>query len=538
MEEKTQKKGGKRYQNFIELILVGSVTGVFAGAVVTLYNVCAKFGEEISQNAYAFLRANPAFLPLLFLVLALGAFLLSAAVYFVPMAKGSGLPQVEGATRGVLRFTWWKDATVMFAASLLSIFMGLSVGSEGPSLHIGAASGDGVAMVLKRREMIRRYQVTGGACVGLAAAFNAPLTGVAFAFEEAHKRFTPEVFICAFSSVIFGLITRTLLYDLFGWQTESFFHNFAFPQGAITDWKFFLFLVISAIVCGLVGVLFYKLVFLLRSGFEKIAKDKPFLNVFLRILIVVILGGVASLVTVNVMGGGKELIESFGTRGGAGSAQVESVFSLPIVLSLLVVCLLKLLLTGANLGAGLPGGAFIPMLAIGGCVGYLLSLFWVNLGMDPAYCDLLVMVCTAAFFTTVVKAPITGVVMVCELTWSFAFLLPVVVGVAIGYVIGDIARTESIYEHLLEKFVEEQEIGKNHETEQFTLRIEKGALAEKREIRNVLWPAGVRVIEILRGERRILPHGETELLAGDVLTVLCTAQDPKKALEDLKSIVE
>lgn len=538
MEEKTQKSGGKRYQNFIELILVGSVTGVFAGAVVTFYNVCTRKGEEISQNAYAFLRANPAFLPLLFLVLALGAFLLSAAVYFVPMAKGSGLPQVEGATRGVLRFTWWRDAAVMFAASLLSIFMGLSAGSEGPSLYIGAASGDGVANLLKRREMIRRYQVTGGACVGLAVAFNAPLTGVAFAFEEAHKRFTPEVFICAFSSVIFGLLTRSLLYDLFGWQTESFFHAFAFPQGTVTDWKFFAFLIISAIVCGLVGVLFYKFVFLLRDGFQKIAKEKPFLNVFFRILTVVILGGIASLITANVMGGGKELIESFGTQGGASSAQVERVFSLPIVLSLLVVCLLKFLLTGANLGAGLPSGAFIPMLTIGACIGYLLNLGWISLGMDPAYSDLLVMVCMSAFFTTVVKAPITGVVMVCELTWSFSFLLPVVVGVAIGYVIGDVARTDSIYEELLEKFVEEHEIGKNHATEEFTLTIGKGALAEKREIRDVLWPAGVRVTAILRGERSILPDGETELQAGDVLTVICMAEEPKKALEDLKSIVE
>ena len=539
MEEKTQKKEnikGKRYQNFIELILVGSVTGVFAGAVVTLYNICSKFGEEFSRDAYAVIRANPAFIPLLFLVLILGAFLLTAAVYFVPMARGSGLPQVEGATRGILRFSWFRDGAVMFAASLLSIFLGLSAGSEGPSLHIGAASGEGVANLLKRNEMIRRYQVTGGACAGLAVAFNAPLTGVAFAFEEAHKRFTPEVFICAFSSVIFALVTRSILYGAFGLTAESFFQNFVFPTEMATGW-FYLFLAASAIVCGVVGVLFYKWVLFLHDKFEKM-QAKPFVKVLIRIGVVVLLGGVLSLITVNVMGGGKELILAFGTQGGTQPIAVESVFGLPIVATLILVCVFKFIIMGANMGAGVPCGAFIPMLAVGACIGAMLNMLWVELGMDPKYCDLLVMVCMSAFFTAIVKAPITGVVMVCELTWSFAYLLPVVIGVAIGYVIGDIARTDSIYEELLELFVVEQEIGKGDVRETFTLTVAEGALAEKRELRAVLWPAGVRVQELIRGGVSHIPDGETELQAGDVLIIVCTVKEPQSVLEELKQILE
>ena len=539
MEEKTQKKEnikGKRYQNFIELILVGSVTGVFAGAVVTLYNICSKFGEEFSRDAYAVIRATPAFIPLLFLVLILGAFLLTAAVYFVPMARGSGLPQVEGATRGILRFSWFRDGAVMFAASLLSIFLGLSAGSEGPSLHIGAASGEGVANLLKRNEMIRRYQVTGGACAGLAVAFNAPLTGVAFAFEEAHKRFTPEVFICAFSSVIFALVTRSILYGAFGLTAESFFQNFVFPTEMATGW-FYLFLAASAIVCGVVGVLFYKWVLFLHDKFEKM-QAKPFVKVLIRIGVVVLLGGVLSLITVNVMGGGKELILAFGTQGGTQPIAVESVFGLPIVATLILVCVFKFIIMGANMGAGVPCGAFIPMLAVGACIGAMLNMLWVELGMDPKYCDLLVMVCMSAFFTAIVKAPITGVVMVCELTWSFAYLLPVVIGVAIGYVIGDIARTDSIYEELLELFVVEQEIGKGDVRETFTLTVAEGALAEKRELRAVLWPAGVRVQELIRGGVSHIPDGETELQAGDVLIIVCTVKEPQSVLEELKQILE
>lgn len=537
MKKETIKKKASVYENALQLLIVGSFTGAFAGAIVTLYNLCAKQGEEISRDVYAFVRAYPACIPLLFLVLGLGAFLLSVATYFVPMVKGSGIPQTEGATRGILRFQWYRDAAIMFAASLASIFMGLSAGSEGPSLYIGAASGEGVSRLLKRNEMIRRYQVTGGACAGLAVAFNAPLTGMAFAFEEAHKRFTPEVFICAFSSVIFALIARGVLYSAFGLSVESFFGGYVFPQGAVSDLRFYACLIVSAALCGVIGVLLYKWVFLLRGAFGKIRAKTPFLKNFFRILIAVLIGGVASLVTANVMGGGHGLIEALGTHGGTSEQTLEKVFQLSLVGTLLTVCVIKFLLTGINMGAGVPCGAFIPMLAVGACIGALLNLVWVRLGMDAAYCDFLVMVCMAAFFTAVVKAPITGIVMVCELTWNFSALLPVVIGVAIGYFIGDVSRTDSIYEKLLELYEEEMGIHQNAVRETFTFTLAQGSIAERREIRDVLWPAGVRVTEIRRGEEHILPNGSTMLLGNDVLTLEVKTREPQKIRDELSHIL-
>lgn len=540
MKGLTKKDPKKKsvYENAIELFAVGSVTGVFVGAVVTLYNLCAQQGEAISRDLYAFVRANPAFLPLLFLTLALGAFLLSVAIYLVPMIRGSGIPQTEGATRGVLRFKWYRDATAMFAASLLSIFMGLSAGSEGPSLHIGAASGDGVASLLKRNQMIRRYQVTGGACAGLAVALNAPLTGMAFAFEEAHKRFTPEVFICAFSSVIFALLTRGGLYDLFGLQVNSFFLTYVFPQGAITEGTFLCFVVLSALVSGIVGVLLCQWVLFLRKAFGKIRLKTRFKSVFARVLLAVFLGGIVSLITVNVMGGGRELIESLGTNGGTTETSVARIFSLPIVTTLIIVCLLKFAITGVNMGASVPCGAFIPMLAVGACIGSLLNWAWIKLGMDRAYSDFLVMICMAAFFTAVVKAPITGIVMVCELTWSFSALLPVIIGVSIGYFIGDLSRTDGIYEVLLEEYERENGVRKESARVVFTFTIAYGALAEKREVRDVLWPSGARLAEIRRGEQLILPDGDTVLRGGDVLTVICKTDEPEKVRDELEHIFE
>jgi len=535
MKTKQEKIKNELYRIFIELIAVGSVTGVAAGAIATLFNILVHEGEHFSRNVYAYVRANPAFIPLLFLVLALGSFLVGVFVNISSVVRGCGIPQAEGGSRGIVRFKWWRDLTAMFAASLLSIFMGLSIGAEGPSVLIGATAGDGVANTLKRNEMIRRFQVTGGACTGLAVASNAPLTGMAFAFEEAHKRFTPEVFICAFSSVIFGMLTRTLIYQMLGMEVNNAFHSYVFNEMPM---RYYGFVVLAGIVCGLIGIFFYKSCFFMRKQFKKIALEDKRYRYTLRVMLAVLLGGIVSLLAVGVMGGGHELIESLGTHGGLGKPVTESAFGLSLVWTLLIVLVLKFFITTVNVGSGIPCGIFIPIIAIGACIGGLLNSLWLTIDADmTAYCDLMVMICMAAFFTTVVRAPITAIVMICEFTGSFAPLLPVIIAVSIGYIIGEMAKTEGIYEQLLEHYEHETGIHERAVSEVYVLTLEHGALAENREVRNVLWPASTRVKEIERGEEHILPDGETVLRAGDVLTIVCKTDEPQKVKDELLHIL-
>lgn len=535
IKKKYDKKKGNLYRSFIELVAVGSVTGVAAGAIVTLFNILVHEGEHISRDVYAYVRENPAFIPLLLLALAAGAFLLSVLVNLSSVIRGCGIPQAEGATRGIVRFKWWRDLTTMFAASLVSIFMGLSIGAEGPSVLIGSAAGDGVSTLLHRDEMIRKYQITGGACTGLAVASNAPLTGMAFAFEEAHKRFTPEVFICSFSSVIFGVLTRSFIYQLLGMEIESSFHSYVFNEMPI---RYYVFVLLSGIVCGTLGVIFYKASFKMRALFRKIEhKDQRFVY-GLRITIAVLLGGVVSLLASGVMGGGHELIESLGTFGGVSAPTTESAFGLSLVWTLLIVLTLKFFITTVNVGSGIPCGIFIPIIAIGACIGGLLNSLWLKI--DPemaAYCDLMVMICMAAFFTTVVKAPITAIVMICEFTGSFAPLLPVIIAVFSGYIIGEMSRTDGIYEELLEQYEHETGIHERAVREVYTISVAFGSLADKRSVRDVLWPAGARVTELVRGEEHILPDGNTDLRGGDVLTIVCKTSEPKKVRDELEHIL-
>lgn len=537
-EEKTIKQKKPRanfYKNILQLILVGIVTGVFAGGITTGFILLAEKGEELSYGFYEFIRNNPAWIPLWLCMLFAGAFVIGVLVQISKIIRGCGIPQTEGALRGVLRFKWYREATANFAACIVAIFMGLSIGSEGPSAFIGACTGDGVATTLRRNEMIKRYQITGGACVGLAVASNAPLTGIIFAFEEAHKRFTPEVFICSFTSVVFGMIVRFVIYSLLGLEIHNAFSTYVFYA---LPWKMYSVVVFVGLICGVLGVLFHKCVFLLHKLFGKIRIKKQKYVHFIQILIVVIFGGIVCFFVPGVMGGGHTFIESLGTLGGARDPEIGTMFGWSLMGILFIVFVFRFIVTGVNAASGIPCGIFIPMIAMGACVGSGLNQVWLHFGMNPQYCDLMVMICIAALFTAVVRAPLTSIVMICEFTGSFAPLLPAIIGVAIGYIVGEISRTDGIYEDLLETFEKENGIREHAKRVVFTFTICKGAIAEKREVRDVLWPAGARVTEIHRGEELILPEGDTILSAGDTLTIVCRTDSPEKVKEELGHILD
>ena len=103
-----KKRKAAMLKNQLTLILLAAITGVFSGAVVTIYNVLTAYGEEYSAEWYKGVLANPGFIPLLFLALAAGAIVVGTAVKFVPLARGSGIPQIEGAIRGGIVLRWFR----------------------------------------------------------------------------------------------------------------------------------------------------------------------------------------------------------------------------------------------------------------------------------------------------------------------------------------------------------------------------------------------------------------------------------------------
>lgn len=521
------------YRHGVQLMAVGIVTGLLAGIVVTYFNIAAELLSKYSKDLYALVRENPAFVPLLFVVLAIIAFGIATLAKFVPMVRGSGIPQAEGATRGLLELKWYKSLPAMAASCLACIISGLTAGAEGPSMFIGATCGEGTSKLLRCTDMEKRYQITGGACAGLAVAFNAPLTGITFAFEEAHRRFTPAIFICAFSSVLSAIITRNALYGFMGMSISASLQSFAFVQIPL---KSYGFVALAAIASGLCGIGFYAICMLSKKMFAKIQTKHTIVTNYLKLLFPFIFAGVFGLISVSVMGGGHSFIESLGTLGGSREQSIATIFSSPVVVTLILVLVMRIIATAFNLGAGVPCGIFIPMLAIGACIGALVSKLSIMWGMAPEYADCIVMICMATFFTTIVKAPLTAIIMVVELTWQFTLLIPVVLGVSFGYMVNEVCGRRSIYDELLDNILDEQNVHLEKHT--YVTTVEDGSIAMHKPIRDVLWPSNLLIRTIKRDGVSIVPASDTVLQVGDELSIQAECVDFERFKISVNEIVK
>lgn len=520
----------KRKLNIIlsgfELMLVGLLTGALVGVIVTFFNIAADVITEYSGELYVYIQQNPAFIPLLFLVLIAGAFLIGTATYFVPMIKGNGVPQAEGASRGVLELKWYKVLPAMAASSLLIMFLGVTACAEGPSMLIGAMTSDGASRLLRSSDMERRYYISGGACAGVAVAANAPITGILFALEEAHRRFTPPLLITAFSSVVSAVITRNLIRGSLNMSTGAAFNDFTIVQLPINA---YLYVVLSVIVCALLGIAIYNLAHLSQKLLSKVTA----LRGAVRIAIPLIFAGVIGLITVYATGSGHSLIEALGTKGGAEEMSLKGIFSTPLLATLAIIIALRLLSLCLNIGAQLPAGIFVPTIALGACVGAFMAQLCIMMGMDKAYADAIVLICMATIFAATVKAPLTAIVMVIEFTWQFTLFVPVIIGVLTGYFLSELFRNKPIYDMLLEEMMDEE----NAFVHDFSAIVRSTSPAEGREIRDIIWPGDVTIYRIDRGQESIVPSSETELESGDVIHIKVLTVDSESIENDIKQIV-
>lgn len=528
------KLGFKKYlklfgETALNMVVLSILTGLFAGVVVTFYNILAHIGEQTSVELYVSVRDNPAFVPLLFVGLAAGGIVIGTFVRFVPMIRGSGIPQIEGAARGIIRFKWYVTMCSMFAASLACVFMGLSAGAEGPSLEIGGCAGSAVGTLLKRNQMVRRLQIAGGASAGLAAAFNAPVTGMVFALEEAFRSFSPQVFICAAISVITALFTRNAIRPLLGYGVGFAFSNFVFCEFEITDC---LWVALASLITSLAGVGFYYLMFEVKKLFRRIT----FFKGVGKYVVPFVIAGAFGLITVYAMGGGSAFIEKLAT-GGTGEIDIERIFGLGLLVSLIIIVLMRFITAVIAMGCGVPCGVFIPMLAIGAGLGAILSVTFQSAGMSADLSDYLVMICMAAFFTCVVKAPITGIVMVFELTGQFANFLPALIGITIGYLIGLAFRTEPIYEKCLDLYIKEEKLYEKVKKERVRVVIKPDSKADGKAVRTVIWPTNGLVVAIVNTDgSEMVPDGETMMHAGQTIVFECETDDRKGLISYLCAI--
>lgn len=495
----------------LKLVFEGMSVGIITGLLIVVYRYILEKAGVLLTDIYKSIYMKPIFIiPWIGGVIIIG-YIVGLMVKHEPMISGSGIPQVEGVLFRKLDMTWWKVILGKFIGGVLSIGSGLSLGREGPSVQLGAAVGQGFSRVFKRVKIEEKYLITSGASAGLSAAFNAPLAGVMFALEEVHKSFSPLILLSALTS---ALSADFIASGFFGLKP-------VFILGNLTELplKLYLYIILLGAFLGALGVVFNKI--LLKT--QNLYVAQTWLPKEMRIIIPLLISVMLGILLPQVLGGGHELITSLITNN----------FSLTV---LVILVLGKFLFTMVSFGSGAPGGIFLPILAIGALIGTVYGIILTHLvHLDIMYINNFIILAMAGYLTAVVRAPITGTILITEMTGSFSHLLSLAIVSVVAYIIADILGSKPIYEALLEKIlhnqVEKISIGNKKNKAILEFPVCMGSDLDGKEIKHVKWPSHCLLVAVKRGEDEIIPKGDTVIFPGDYLIIL-TNEDRVSKIND------
>ena len=345
-----------------------------------------------------------------------------------PAAAGGGIPQVKAALAKYPVTLNLRVAIVKTIATILVVGAGFTVGRRGPTVHIGAALGAQVSRWIPNSPTNRRQMIAAGAAAGLAAGFNTPIAGVLFVVEELMRDISgltletaiAASFTGAVVSRIFNATDLNLPLAVINATRQG---SFAVPE--------IPFYVLLGVLAGVLGGIFNRSI--LRG--MKFSRSLP-LAIPLRI-------GLAGLISGAIVAW---LPPFFQDNTGLRELLIAGQFSWQTTA---LVFVMQFALTILAYSAGAPGGLFAPALVLGSALGYLVGLAEVALiSSESPYTFALAGM--GAFFTSVVRVPVTAIVIVFEMTADFNLVLPLMISCAVAYIVAESVSAGSLYQHLLE----------------------------------------------------------------------------------------
>jgi len=352
---------------------------------------------------------------------------------FCPVAAGSGIPQ--------LKLAFWKDfgavpfrvAWVKFLAGVISIGGGTSLGREGPSVQLGGAIASNLAELAGEAKQKRRMAAASGAAAGLAAAFNAPLAATTFVLEEIIGDLNSPLLGSVLLASVLGALA---VHGIIGKQPAFTLQN---VNGQ--TWVAYALTPLVAALASLVGVYFQRFSLALRQWSRNLVRCPPWL--------LPVIGGLITwgLGVAVFCGTGKMGVFGLGYDDLSDALKGGTEWTWNIAALLLLA---KFTATYCSYGLGGCGGIFSPCLFFGGMVGIFVSAI-VSLGWPMAHADLitLAVVGMSATLGGVVGAPVTGILIVFEMTHEFSLVPALMLGALISQSISRKMNHENFYDALL-----------------------------------------------------------------------------------------
>jgi CIC family chloride channel protein len=365
----------------------------------------------------------------------LGAMACGALLQYVfPNARGSGIPQVKVAFAregGVLRL---RDSIGKFLVGALQIGSGSSLGREGPTVQIcgGIASQFGRLAKVSPTSLRRLLPV--GAAAGIAAAFNAPIAAVTFTIEEVVGTLD--------QTVLSGVIVAAALAAVIERSVLGEHPVFDVPQtyGLSHASSLLIYALIGA-AAGLIGLVFTDSLLGLRARFRKMDG----IPLWVR-------PGVGGFTTGLLAVGVLRVLHVRGVTGGGYDTLGHALTGALAVHVMVVLCAAKVMATVVAYASGGAGGIFAPSLFIGGTLGGAIgTLDQTLLGHMDDPIGAFALVGMGAVFAAIIRAPMTSVLIIIEMTGGYSLILPLMIANMTAYVVARRWRPTPIYEALLEQ---------------------------------------------------------------------------------------
>jgi chloride channel protein, CIC family len=478
-----------------------ALVGLLAGLIAAAFRHSLETADQLRNALLRYGHAMPKPWGIL-LVTAVCGGAAGAALWlvrrFAPEAGGSGIPHLKAVLSRLRGMSWQRVLLVKFASGTLGIGSGLALGREGPTVQMGGALGQMVSGWLHANPRERHTLIAAGAGAGLAAAFNAPLAGVIFVLEELRRDFAPGALTGAFTACV----TADVVVRLLSGQMPVF-HVASPPVPPLASLPLFIVL---GLVAGGLGVLFNRALLGSLRLFERTASWPAGLSAALVGVAIGLLGWWMP----ETLGGGGPLVE----------ATLAGRVTLGAVAGLLV---LRFAMTMLSYGTGTAGGIFAPLLVIGAQAGLMVGLAGrAAFPMVAGYHTAFAVVGMAALFTAIVRAPLTGIVLILEMTASYPLMLQLIVACFTAYALADLLGDQPIYESLLARDLMRsgQEEPGEAEPTLVELVIEEGAPFDGRRVADLGLPPGTLLVTIQRGAREEIPSRDTLLAAGDRITAV------------------
>ncbi len=411
--------------------LAAIAVGAIAGTIGTILNLgTARVLTWPDRVVAHFGSASPA---ALLTTGAFGAAMVVASLWlvrtFAPEAGGSGVQETEGAMVGLRRVRWLRVLLVKFFGAILSLGSGLVVGREGPSIHIGACIAQAFNVWLRLPVRDAHGMLAAGGAAGLAAAFSAPLASIIFVIEETRREFPYSLKTYTgvmLASVASGIVTLAI-------AGRRPFMAMTVPEVPLVWLPAF---VVLGILLGGLGVVFNRTLIWALDTTRAIGLRWSFYigPAFIGFVIGILL-----------------LVLPEATKGGENLAVRLAEANLPLTIIAFII-VVRFAMSMASYATGVPGGIFAPILSLATAVGLFFGLCLGEiLPLPEGGAAAFAVAAMGGLFTSTVRSPLVGIVLIAELTGAYTVLVPAIVTCTFANFIADWLGGRPIYTVLLER---------------------------------------------------------------------------------------